>query len=46
MIGAAGDGIANITYDPAKLPAGVAQGTGLVYVWKYRNRLYFIQKTA
>ena len=46
VIGAAGDGIPNITYDPAKLPAGVAQGTGLAYVWKYRNRLYFIQKNS
>jgi hypothetical protein len=46
VIGAAGDGVTNITYDPAKLPAGVAQGTGLVYVWKYRNRLYFIQKNS
>jgi hypothetical protein len=43
VIGAAGDGISNITYDPTKIPAGVAQGTGLVQVWKYRNRLFFIQ---
>jgi hypothetical protein len=46
VIGNAGDGVPNITYDPAKLPAGVAQGTGLVYAWKYRNRLYFIQKNS
>jgi len=46
VIGAAGDGVPNITYDPAKLPAGVPQGTGLVYSWKYRNRLYFIQESS
>jgi len=46
VIGAAGDGVANITYDATKLPAGVAQGTGLVYAWTYRNRLYFIQRES
>jgi hypothetical protein len=46
VIGNAGDGIPNITYDPDKLPAGVPQGTGLTYVWKYRNRVYFIQKNS
>ena len=45
-IGAAGDGVPNITYDPAKLPSGVSQGTGLTYAWKYRNRLYFIQRNS
>jgi len=46
VAGPAGDGVTNITYDPTKLPAGVAQGRGLVYVWKYRNRLYFIQQNS
>ncbi len=46
VIGNAADGIPNITYDPTKIPAGVAQGTGLSYVWSYRNRLYFIQKNS
>ena len=46
VIGAAGDGVANITYDPAKLPAGVPQGTGLTYAWKYRNRLISFRKAA
>ena len=45
-VGTAADGAANITYDPAKLPAGVTQGKGLVYVWKYRNRLFFIQQDS
>lgn len=40
------DGVTNITYDPAKLPAGVTQGKALVYVWKYRNRLFFIQQSS
>jgi hypothetical protein len=44
VIGNAGDGIPNITYEPTKKPTNVAQGTNLVYVWNYRNRLYFIQK--
>jgi hypothetical protein len=46
VAGAAADGANNITYDPAKLPTGVAQGTGLVYAWTYRNRLYFIQRDS
>jgi len=46
VAGAGGDGADNITYDPLKLPTGVAQGTGLVYAWTYRNRLYFIQKNS
>jgi hypothetical protein len=45
-IGAGGDGADNITYDPPDLPTGVAQGRGLVYAWKYRNRLYFIQQNS
>ena len=44
--GTPADGASNITYDPAKIPPGVTQGKGLVYVWKYRNRLYFIQQSS
>jgi len=46
VIGNAADGLPNITYDPTKLPTGVAQGTALAYVWTYRNRLYFIQQNS
>jgi hypothetical protein len=46
VAGPAGDGITNITYDPTKIPPGVVQGRGLVYAWKYRNRLYFIQQDS
>jgi hypothetical protein len=39
------DGAPAITYPT--LPPGVsAQGMGLVYVWKYRNRLFFIQQSS
>jgi hypothetical protein len=46
VIGNAGDGVPNITYDPTKIPPGVAQGRSLVYAWKYRNRLFFIQQSS
>jgi len=46
VIGNAADGLPNITYDPTKLPTGVAQGTGLTYAWTYRNRLFFIQQNS
>lgn len=39
--GAPSDGAAAITYSIP--PAGVTQGKGLSYVWKYRNRLFFIE---
>jgi len=41
-LGAPTDGSSLITYDPADDPTA-ADGRGLTYVWKYRNRLYFIQ---
>ena len=41
--GAPSDGAATITYDPAKITPGVTDGKNLTYVWKYRNRLFFIE---
>jgi len=40
----AADGATPITY--ATLPAGLTQGRGLTYVWKYRNRWFFIQANS
>ena len=40
-LGAPADGASAITYPPGTI--GVVAGRGLTYVWKYRNRLFFIQ---
>ena len=43
-LGAPADGASAITY--TTLPTGLTQGKGLVYVWKYRNRWFFIQANS